>query len=260
MSDRLPPAGRRVLVGRPAAQGAHSAAVLAAAAAEAVLVPLIELTDPPDAGAALADAIERLDDYDWLVCTSANGARRFIEALGGATPPAGLQVAVIGPATAAAFAETAMAVSLIPERYVAEGLLESFGAPTAAGTGRLLLVRAAVARDVLPTGLEALGWVVDVVAAYRAVPRVLSPAERSAVGTCDTVILTSPSVVDSFCDQPEPLAVPRTVAAIGPVTAAAALRRGLPVHVEATEHTVEGVVAALVAGPWAAPVNRAHRS
>ncbi len=243
---RLPLSGRRVLVVRPPAQGAASADLLRRAGAEPVLVPLIELLPPADGGAALAATVRRLGDYDWLVLTSANGAERFVEALGDDGPPPGLQIAAIGPATAAALASSGMTASLLPERYVAESLLEIFPPATEDGAaGRVLVVRAAVARDVLPDGLRAKGWSVDVVTAYRAEPRILPPTERAAASSCDTVIFTSPSVVDAFCDQPEPLAVPRTIAAIGPVTAAAARRRGLPVHVEAAEHTVSGVVAAL---------------
>ncbi len=242
--DRLPLSGRRVLVVRPAAQGAASAEILRAAGAEPVLVPLIELRPPEDGGAALADAARRLGEYDWLICTSANGADRLLRALGDEAAPTGLRLAAIGPATAAALAAGGMTVSLVPEQYVAEGLLEVFD-PPAGGDGRVLLVRAAVARDVLPEGLRAMGWSVDIVAAYRAEPRTLDAGEHAAAATCDTVVFTSPSVVAAFCDQPQPLPVPPTVAAIGPVTAAAARRRGLPVHVEATEHTVAGIVAAL---------------
>ena len=254
-ADRLPLSGRRVLVVRPVAQGAASAEILRAAGAEPVLVPLIELRPPDDGGAALEDAARRLGEYRWLICTSANGVDRLLEALGDAAPPPGLRVAAIGPATAAALAAGGMTVALVPERYVAESLLEAFPSPAvtasgegAGGSGRILLARAAVARDVLPDGLRAMGWSVDVVAAYRAEPRTLDAGERAAAATCDTVVFTSPSVVEAFCDQPRPLPVPSTVAAIGPVTAAAARRRGLPVHVEAAEHTVAGIVAALGAG------------
>ena len=253
-AGRLPLSGRRVLVVRPAAQGAASAEILRAAGAEPVLVPLIELRPPDDGGAALADAARRLGEYRWLICTSANGADRLLEALGDAAPPPGLRVAAIGPATAAALAAGGMTVALVPERYVAESLLEAFPSPAVTasdgrvGAGRILLARAAIARDVLPDGLRAMGWSVDVVAAYRAEPRTLDAGERASVATCDTVVFTSPSVVEAFCDQPRPLPVPSTVAAIGPVTAAAARRRGLPVHVEAAEHTVAGIVAALGAG------------
>ena len=250
MLERRPLAGRRILVVRPAAQGVASAEILRAAGAEPVLVPLIELLAPRDGGSALAGAVGQLTAYDWLVCTSANGAERLAGSLGDRDLPSSLRVAAIGPATAAALAGAGATVSLVPEQFVAESLVESFPPPGARnGSGRVLVVRAEVARDVLPNGLRAKGWSVDVVAAYRARPRVLTTAERAAAATCDTVIFTSPSVVEAFCDQPEPLPVPGTVAAIGPITASAARRSGLPVHIEAAEHTVEGLVAALAANP-----------
>ncbi len=238
--------GRRILVVRPAEQGRASAEILRAAGAEPVLVPLIELSSPTDGGAALVAATERLATYDWLVLTSANGADRLAGLLDGGDLPPHLRVAAIGPATSAALDEAGATVSLVPEQFVAEALVDAFPSPGERdGTGRVLIVRAEVARDVLPVGLRAKGWSVDIAAAYRAQPRVLSETERAAAGSCDTVIFTSPSVVNAFCDQPESLPVPATVAAIGPVTAAAARRRNLPVHVEATEHTVEGLVTAL---------------
>lgn len=240
--------GRRILVVRPAAQGLDSAEVLRAAGAEPVLVPLIELLPPGDGGAALAGAVSRLAGYDWLVVTSANGVRRLAAALGGQELPPTLRFAAIGPATAAALAEVGAVVSLLPERFVAESLVDAFPPPGGRdGAGRVLVVRAEVARDVVPAGLRAKGWSVDVVAAYRARARVLAATERAAAATCDTVIFTSPSVVEAFCDQPQPLPVPGTVAAIGPVTASAARRRNLTVHIEATEYTIEGLVAALAA-------------
>ena len=240
--------GRRILVVRPAAQGVASAEVLRAAGAEPVLVPLIELLPPTDGGTALAAAVRHLAGYDWLVLTSANGVHRFAEALGPADLPASLRLAAIGPATAAALAELGAVVSLQPQRFVAESLVDAFPSPGGRdGTGRVLVVRAEVARDVVPVGLRAKGWSVDVVAAYRAHPRVLAENERAAAAGCDTVIFTSPSVVEAFCDQPEPLPVPETIAVIGPVTASAARRRNLTVHIEASEYTIEGLVSALAA-------------
>ncbi|MYI56980.1 MAG: hypothetical protein F4062_08170, partial [Acidimicrobiia bacterium] len=121
--------GRRILVVRPAAQGLASAAMLRAAGAEPVLVPLIELLPPRDGGAALAGAVGRLASYDWLVLTSANGASRLAALLTGEDLPASLRVAAIGPATAAALAEAGVTVSLLPERFVAESLVDAFPSP-----------------------------------------------------------------------------------------------------------------------------------
>jgi uroporphyrinogen III methyltransferase/synthase len=118
----------------------------------------------------------------------------------------------------------------------------------------VLLARAAVARDVLPEGLRAKGWHVDVVEAYRTEPVPLDADAARAVAAAEVVTFTSSSTVTNFlaalAQAPEPPAVPPVVAAIGPVTAATAREHGLDVAVEAPVHTIDGLVDALVA--WAA--------
>ena len=202
--------------------------------------PLIRICPPSDAGEALRTAAAKIRSYDWVIVTSVPGADRLLEVVG---DPSRLRaVAAIGPATARRFTDVGKAVDLLPKRYVAEGLLEEFvGVPPA----RALLARSAEAREALPVGLGALGWEVDVVAAYRTERVRLSKAEKSAVLACDAVLLTSPSVVHSYCEQLPP---PRgLVASIGPITSAAAHECGLPVDVEASDHTFSGLLVALEA-------------
>ena len=103
-----------------------------------------------------------------------------------------------------------------------------------------------MARDVLPDGLRAAGWEVDVVDAYRTVPAHLTDEQRSAAATADTVTFTSSSTVERYLELLGTDAVPATVACIGPITAATARERGLEVDVEAAEHSIAGLVAALV--------------
>ena len=131
----------------------------------------------------------------------------------------------------------------MPERFVAEGLLDELPG----GPGRVLLARAEVARDVLPDGLAARGWAVDVVDVYRTVPASVTPTELERVRHADAITFTSSSTVEHFVALAGADAVPPVVACIGPVTAATARRLGLHVDVEATEHTIDGLVAALVA-------------
>ncbi|HKY68654.1 MAG TPA: uroporphyrinogen-III synthase, partial [Acidimicrobiales bacterium] len=138
---------------------------------------------------------------------------------------------------------------LVPERFVAESLLGAFPPAPAAG-GRVLLARAAVARDVLPEGLVARGWTVDVVEAYRTVPVPLDPARAEAVAAAEVVTFTSSSTVTNLLAAIGSGPVPPVVAAIGPVTAATAREHGLEVHVEADVHSIDGLVDALCA--WAA--------
>ena len=113
------------------------------------------------------------------------------------------------------------------------------------GPGRVLIPRAETARDVLPDGLAAAGWDVDVVPAYRTVAPAPDPASAAVLADADVITFTSSSTVTNFVDAYGADAVPEVVATIGPVTTATARSRGLEVAVEAAEHTVDGLVAAL---------------
>ena len=106
--------------------------------------------------------------------------------------------------------------------------------------GRVLLVRAEVAHDVVPDGLAAKGWTVQVVPAYRTVPAAVSDAGRQAVAGADAVTFTSSSTVEQFVAAFGLDAVPPVVATIGPVTSATVRGLGLRVAVEAAEHTTAG--------------------
>jgi uroporphyrinogen III methyltransferase/synthase len=257
--ERRPLLGRRVVVTRARAQASELVARLAAQGAATVEVPAIAVEDPADGGKALAEAVDRLADgvYDWVVVTSANGARRLLAALAASGRDAralgGVRLAAIGPGTADALATAHLVPDLVPPRFVAESLVAEFPA----GEGRVLLARAAVARDVLPEGLEFKGWDVDVVEAYRTEPVPLDAAGAEAVAAADIVTFTSSSTVTNFLAALGDRPVPPVVAAIGPVTAATARDRGLTVDIEAAVHTIDGLVDALVA--WAADQPRPTR-
>ena len=249
--ERRPLFGRRVVVSRTRAQASALSRGLRAAGAEPIEVPVIAIEDPADGGAALRSAVSGLGAYDWVVVTSPNGAERLMATLGDAGLDARAfgtaRVAAIGPATAAVLAGGGVRADLVPERFVAESLLEAM---TGSGTpGRVLLARAEVARDVLPDGLRERGWTVDVVDAYRTVPAAVSDEQRASISRADVITFTSSSTVDRFIDAVGVEAVPPVVACIGPVTAATARGHGLTVDVEAEVHTVDGLVDALVA--WA---------
>ena len=250
--ERRPLLGRRVVVTRARAQASALVDRLAAAGAATIEVPAIAIGEPADGGAALAAAADRLaaGAYDWVVVTSPNGASRLLAALAAAGRDAralgGVRLAAIGPGTAAALAAAHLVPDLVPARFVAEALVAEFPA----GEGRVLVPRAAVARDVLPDGLAAKGWQVDVVEAYRTAPVPLDERSGAAVAGAEIVTFTSSSTVTNFLDALGDRPAPPVVAAIGPVTAATARDRGLHVAVEAREHTIDGLVAALVA--WAA--------
>ena len=238
--------GTSVVVTRAPEGGGGLAARLRAAGADVVEVPTIRIEEPADGGVALQAAVASVQDYDWVVLTSPNGARRFCERLRDGRDLAGVGLAAIGPGTAAALAERHLVVDLVPERYVAESLLEAFPDPPSDRQGRVLLARAEVAREVLPEGLRARGWQVDVADAYRTLPAQVDDADRERIAAAQVVTFASASAVHNFLAALGPEALPGVIATIGPITSAAVHDAGLRVSVEAEPHTLDGLVAALV--------------
>jgi uroporphyrinogen III methyltransferase / synthase len=238
--------GRRVVVTRAREQASELAHRLEALGAQAIELPAIEI-EP------LALSLPDLTAYQWLVFTSANGVAALFER--GLDPAgldaralAGVSVAAIGPGTAAALAARGVRADLVPERFVAEALVEAFPEPAPPG-GRVLVARAEQARDVLPAGLESKGYSVEVLPLYRTVVARPDPATVACVraGDVDAITFTSSSTVSNLCDLLGALPDPQpVVVSIGPITSKAALERGLRVDAEAEEHTIEGLVDALV--------------
>ena len=221
-----------------------------------VELPVIALVDSADEGAALIAAADRAVDggYDWIVVTSPNGAYRVVDALRGRPFPG--RIAVVGAKTAEPFLNIGYAVDLVPAKALAEQLLAEFPAPTNGVAGsRVLLARAEMARDVLPDGLRAAGWAVDVVVAYRNVAPDVDPEVLVAASMADLVTFTSESTVHRyhglFAGPAGSSVAPVDAACIGPITAAAARSAGHRV-VEADAHSVAGLVDAIEA--WAASV------
>ncbi len=250
--ERLALFGRTVVITRPRHQTAALTRRLQRLGAATIALPTIEIDEPADGGAALRAAAASVGSYDWVVFTSANAVERFLPLLRDARAFGPARVAAIGPGTAQALAEARVVADVVPERFVAEGLLDALPPPpppasAGRGRGRVLLPRAAVARDVLPDGLRAAGWDVDVVEAYRTRPARPPPEALAAVARADAIAFTSSSTVTSFVEVAGPDAVPPVVVCIGPVTAASARRLGLTVAVEAAVHTLDGLVDALVA-------------
>jgi uroporphyrinogen III methyltransferase/synthase len=260
--ERRPLFGRRVLVTRAREQAGGTADLLRELGADPWVVPTIELRPPTDPEPlARALRVLRSGGYDWVAFTSANGVERTWEALlaGGADARAfgGARVAAIGPATARALEACGLRADVVSVEFRGEGLaasiLEAVGA--SAAPLRVLLARAAKARDVLPEALRAAGHRVDVVAAYETHP---ASADALAVvaaeleqGRVDAVLFTSSSTVENLSDglggRAADLLARARVASIGPVTTATAVSRGIRVDVTAESYTVPGLVEALSA-------------
>lgn len=253
--EKRPLFGRRVLVTRSEAQALEMVAALADAGAEAVVMPMIRLV-PPDDYTALDAALERIGGYDALLLTSANAARFFgarAEARGVPLAGIGASVVCVGPKTAEAALAVGLPVHRVPEsRFDAEGILDEVVRAVPPSGRRFLLPRSEAARDVLPDGLRREGAVVDAVTVYRNVPaHTDAGALRGALeaGELHVLTFTSPSTVRRFVellDAPSREAAARcTIAAIGPITAAALRRAGLAPHVTPVQATARELVAAL---------------
>jgi uroporphyrinogen III methyltransferase/synthase len=236
--------GRSVAVTRARAQASRLANRLRELGARVIEAPTIRIVP-------LAGEAPDLSLYDLVCLTSPNGVRLLFERLAAAGLDArGLAsttVAAIGPGTAAALRARGVAPDVVPERSVAEALVEAL---RDLSVGRALVARAKEARDVLPDALRQRGAQVDVVALYETVAEPLDDAALAAARDSDYITFTSSSTVRSFIAAAggEPALSARTrIVSIGPVTTATLREHGLEPHVEASSHDIDGLVDALVA-------------
>ncbi|RUL88057.1 uroporphyrinogen-III C-methyltransferase [Tautonia sociabilis] len=252
--ERLPLFGQSVLLTRPIGEADRSAADLEALGAEVLVAPTVRIL-PVDDPAPMDDAIARLDSFDWLVFTSGNGVRHFLDRL----PALGLdlralgrlKLAAIGPATAEALAGYRLRADLVPGSYRSEGLAEALR-PLVSGR-RVLLARADRGRPVLKDELERVA-IVEQIPVYRnadadALPdTVLQRLDRGAI---DWITLTSSAITERLHALLPPSARSRIasgsirLASISPVTSDAARRLGWPIAAEAEEHSWPGLLRAL---------------
>src|SRR5579862_1549345 len=226
--ERLPLFGQRIVVTRARGQAEALSSKLRALGAEAIELSTIEILPALDYE-PLDHAIANLGAYDWLIFTSANGVRFFLERLDRSNidlRALRARICAIGPATRAAVEALHLKVDVMGADYIAEGLLAAFTAHDLTGR-RILLPRAAVARDLVPVELKRRGAQVDVVEAYRtAAPEgafELTPPP-------DWITFTSSSTVRNFVSKAGPTALAGVrVASIGPVTSATARQLGIQV-------------------------------
>ncbi len=247
--------GLTVVVTRAAAQQASLAEALREAGATVVGLSTIAIAPPADGGAALAAAVRSLGEYRWVVLTSTNGARAFLDARGPAPSPVGPSVAAVGASTAGVLSAAGLTVDLIPDAFRGEALLEAFPLPPPEGSRRVLLVRAEVATDVLPLGLAAAGWDPHIVDAYRTVRAELDQEALAAAAGADVVLFASPSSVQRFMELTDGRTLSSLPAiVIGAVTEAAARAAGFEVAGVAQRSDVSGLVDAV--RYWAADGRR----
>jgi uroporphyrinogen III methyltransferase / synthase len=248
--ERRPLFGKRVVVTRARAQASGLAKTLRNLGAEVVELPAIRI-EPTIESDEVRGAVARIGDYSLIVLTSPNGVRLLFEALRNAgldaRSLAGATVAAIGPGTARALAKCGIAADIVPERFVAESLVESLAAVEVSDK-RVLIARAAEARDVIPEHLEGRGAEVDVVALYETVREEPGAEAIDAAQAADYVTFTSSSTVRNLTEAlGDRFPRDARIVSIGPVTSEAAVDAGLEVDVEAERHDIDGLVSALLA-------------
>lgn len=248
-----PLAGRRILVTRAAHQAGKLSEGLRDAGAEPVEVPVLEI-QPPASYDPLDAALRQFGSYNWLILTSANAVHATVEraaACGivfrGEMP----QVAAVGRATAEAASQAGFTVSFTPKEYVAESLIEALS--ERASGQRILLARAAIARDLIPDELRATGAIVDVVDAYQnAIPSEAAAKLRSALSSrIDAATFTSSSSASHLAEVARTAGVAFPFAgvkaiSIGPITSATLRELGWPPDAEADPHDIPGLIHAVI--------------
>ena len=248
--EHRPLHAKRVVVTRARAQASGVARTLTALGAEIVELPAIRI-EPRIESADVRDAVESLHSYALVCLTSPNGVRLLFEAMSAsgrdARALANAQVAAIGPGTALALRERGVIADVMPERFVAEALVEALAAVPVDGKP-VLVARGAEAREVLPDALRARGAEVDVVALYETLREDPAPEAIEAARAADYVTFTSSSTVRNFLEvMGGRMPAGARIVSIGPVTSETLREAGLTVHVEAERHDPEGLVEALLA-------------
>jgi uroporphyrinogen-III synthase/uroporphyrinogen III methyltransferase/synthase len=253
-----PLAGRQILVTRAAHQAGKLSEGLRALGAEPVEVPVLEIC-PPASFEPLDAALGQLASYDWLILTSANAVHALAERAAALkialAHPAWLKVAAVGEATASAARKAGLQIAFLPEAYVAECLVEGLvpSLQTRSSSQRILLARAAVARDVIPDALRSAGAVVDVVDAYRNVLPAAAPEQlrRAVAAGLDAATFTSSSSATHLAEAARAAGVAWPLAAIpaisiGPITSQTLRALGWPPAAEAAPFDIPGLIAAVV--------------
>ena len=252
--DQKPLFGLGVVITRPERQADDLARLLAAEGASVIAFPTISIVPPSD-WSELDQALETLSNYHWLIFTSANGVHFFFERLrgkgGDVRDLKGIRICCIGPATAGQIEARGIRIDLVPDEFIAEGILKSFADMDLHGQ-RILIPRAARARDILPAELKKQGADVVVATAYRTVNSGRKKEEIAVLidaGEVDMITFTSSSTVTHFieimgADYSLPPHI--KIACIGPVTAATAEKSGFSIDIRQEVYTMEGLVGSLI--------------
>ncbi len=255
--EQRPLFGKRILVTRPKHQASEFSRLLETYGAEPIECSTLDIV-PPRSWQETDEAISAIQRYQWLILTSVNGVRAFMERLRfhrrDVRSLAGLRLCCIGPRTADEAASFGIQADFIPHEYQAEGVIETMKQAGVAGQ-RVLIPRAEIAREILPEQLRELGAIVDVVSTYRTVTPELELAglkQQLQQGKIHFITFASSSTVRNFCQlfesQEEIVQLTKgsTIACIGPITAQTVSEQGLSVGIVAEENTIPALADAIV--------------
>lgn len=277
--EHNPLTGKKIVLTRARHQINQSSDQLRLYGAIPIAIPTIEISDPPDSSiiekifaekvvtAGTGELIEATHlQYEWIIFTSANGVSSFmryvadwirnnnLESLEIEKAQtllfANVKFASIGSATALAMTEYGLHCQVSATDFVSEGLLEKFQVIKPASSqefkGRILLPRAAKARNILPDTLRKMGWVVDDVPVYQTIMPKVEPGSRDLLSTADAIVFTSSSTVTHFFQMFGKEHLPEVVVSIGPITTQTILENGLTPSIEASPSSVKGIVSGLL--------------
>lgn len=247
--EQRPLFGKRIAVTRTRQQAGDLTRQLSKLGADVLEIPTIKVQAPKDLrgfGQMVMDA----HTYDWLVFTSPNGAEKFFEMFfrlyKDARSIGGVKIAAVGPSTADKIRSYRFDVDLLPEKYVAEGLIAAFK-EVGVENQTMLWVKAEHTREVLSNELTGLGGIVDEAIAYETVPESADHESQQQFKDLppDIITFTSGSTVEHFLNLKLPLPEKTLIASIGPVTSQTLEKHGLRVDIEASEHNIPGLVQAI---------------
>lgn len=251
--EKKPLFGKTIVVTRARAQASALTKRLETDGARVIEVPAIKIV-PPASFTPLDKAIDEMTNYKWLIFTSVNGVLAFYDRLLKSGKDlralAQLKIAAIGSETAAALKSRGICADIVPSAYKAEALIAAM-TPHITPGDNVLIVRAKVAREILPEALRNMGAAVNVVPAYETVtdcPNLAILTQALKNSEIDLVTFTSSSTVTNLLDalgNDAPLLKNVKTAAIGPITAATCQKRGLTTDIVAADFTISGLINAI---------------
>ena len=247
--ENRPLFGKRIVVTRTRQQAGELSKQLSQFGADVMELPTIRIEGPKDLK-EFAQLVQDSHTYDWIVFTSPNGVDRFFEIFyklyDDARSIGGVKIAAIGPGTADKIKANRLAVDLLPEKFVAEGLVAAFK-KEGVENQTILWVKAEQTREVIANELTGMGAIVDEAIAYRTVPETESndAIVRFKDEGADVITFTSSSTVEHFLDLKLPMPEGIKIASIGPITSKTLKDRGLKIDIEAKDHSIPGLVEAI---------------